>query len=139
MRITAKSVTIEDEHGQAKLVVDAQVPERDRVPPLTLRLLVVEGRVEWEDQHAEAPIIPLIAARPIDRTCWAPCQRLAHGCAGGSNPGGWVAASEVAAEAGFQADQTQSRLGRHAPRLNGHSAPLRPSWRWHPMLESRCC
>lgn len=76
MRITAKSVTIEDEHGQANLVVDAQVPERDRVPPLTSRLLVVEGRVEGEDQYAEIPIIPLIAARPIDRTCWAPCQRL---------------------------------------------------------------
>lgn len=61
-------VTIEDEHGQANAVVYAHVSRRDCVPLLTSRLLVVEGRVEREDQHAEVPIIHLIAAQLIDRS-----------------------------------------------------------------------
>jgi DNA polymerase III alpha subunit len=70
-RLTAKGVifvTIEDEHGHANVVVYAHVSERDRVPLLTSRLLVVEGRVEREDEHAEVPIVHLIAARLIDRS-----------------------------------------------------------------------
>jgi error-prone DNA polymerase len=69
--MTAKGVifvTIEDEHGHANVVVYAHVSERDRVPLLTSRLLVVEGRVEREDEHAEVPIVHLIAARLIDRS-----------------------------------------------------------------------
>lgn len=69
--MTAKGVifvTIEDEHGHANVVVYAHISERDRIPLLTSRLLVVEGRVEREDQHAEVPIVHLIAARLIDRS-----------------------------------------------------------------------
>ncbi|MBR0664394.1 hypothetical protein GXW71_08510 [Roseomonas hellenica] len=69
--MTAKGVifvTIEDEHGNANVVVYAHVSERDRVPLLTSRLLVVEGRVEREDKHAEVPIVHLIASRLIDRS-----------------------------------------------------------------------
>jgi len=69
--MTAKGVifvTIEDEHGNANIVVYAQIAERDRVPLLTSRLLVVEGRVEREDKHAEVPIVHLIASRLIDRS-----------------------------------------------------------------------
>ncbi|WP_369412619.1 error-prone DNA polymerase [Neoroseomonas alba] len=69
--MTAKGVifvTIEDEHGQANVVVYARVSERYRVPLLTSRLVIVEGRVEREDQHAEVPIVHLIAGRLIDRS-----------------------------------------------------------------------
>lgn len=52
----------------ANVVVYAHASARDRVSLLTSRLLVVEGRVEREDQHAEVPIIHLIAARLIDRS-----------------------------------------------------------------------
>ena len=60
-------MTIEEEHGHAKVVVDAHGSERDRLPLLTSRLLVVKGRVEREDEHAEVPIVHLIAAghRPV--------------------------------------------------------------------------
>lgn len=37
-----------------------------RQQPMTSGLLVVEGRVEREGQHAEVPIIHLIASRLID-------------------------------------------------------------------------
>lgn len=60
-------MTIEDERGDANVVAYAHVSERDRVPLLTSRMLVVEGRVEREDQHAEVPIVHLIAARLVDR------------------------------------------------------------------------
>ena len=61
-------VTIEDEHGQAKVVVHTHIAERDRNALLTSRLIVVEGRIEREDEHAEVPIIHLIAARLVDRS-----------------------------------------------------------------------
>lgn len=35
---------------------------------VTSRLLVAEGRVEREDEHAEVPIVHLIASRLIDRS-----------------------------------------------------------------------
>ncbi|MBR0658368.1 error-prone DNA polymerase [Neoroseomonas oryzicola] len=69
--MTAKGVifmTIEDEHGHGNIVVYTHIAERDRIPLLTSRLIVVEGRVEREDQHAEVPIIHLIASRLIDRS-----------------------------------------------------------------------
>jgi error-prone DNA polymerase len=39
-------VTVEDEHGQANIVVYAHVGERNRAALLGARLMLVEGRVE---------------------------------------------------------------------------------------------
>lgn len=69
--MTAKGViflTLEDEHGQANVVVYTSIAKRDRVAMLTAALLVAEGRVEREDEHAEVPIVHLIASRLIDRS-----------------------------------------------------------------------
>ncbi|WP_211866988.1 hypothetical protein [Neoroseomonas terrae] len=69
--MTAKGVifvTIEDEHGTANVVAYAHISARDRVPLLTSRLMLIEGRVEREDKHAEVPIVHLIASRIIDRS-----------------------------------------------------------------------
>jgi error-prone DNA polymerase len=68
---TAKGVvfvTVEDEHGQANIVVYAQVGERDRAALVGARLLVIEGRVERQTEHAEVPITHIIARRLLDRT-----------------------------------------------------------------------
>ncbi len=68
---TAKGVvfvTVEDEHGQANIVVYAQIGERDRPALLGARLLLVEGRVEREAAKAEVPIIHVIARRLTDRS-----------------------------------------------------------------------
>ena len=88
-------VTIEDEHGQANLVVYARVSEQDRVNLVTSRLPVVEGRVEREDEHAEVPIIRLIAARLMDRSDLL--DRLAKtgdgGCRGVAHAQDWLCTS----------------------------------------------
>ena len=68
---TAKGVvfvTVEDEHGPANIVVYAQVGERDRAALVGARLLVIEGRVERQTEHAEVPITHVIARRLLDRT-----------------------------------------------------------------------
>ncbi|WP_245615399.1 error-prone DNA polymerase [Muricoccus aerilatus] len=68
---TAKGVvfvTVEDEWGEANLVVYANVGERDRAALIGARLLVTEGRVERTDEHAEVPILHLIARKLIDRS-----------------------------------------------------------------------
>ena len=61
-------VTVEDEHGTANLVVYADVGARDRTALIGARLMVVEGRVEREEQRAEVPIIHLICRRLEDRS-----------------------------------------------------------------------
>ncbi len=61
-------VTLEDEHGQANIVVYAQIAERDRAALVGARLLLVEGRVEREEERAEVPVIHLIARRLQDRS-----------------------------------------------------------------------
>ncbi|HYF19171.1 MAG TPA: hypothetical protein VEA40_14980, partial [Ramlibacter sp.] len=68
---TAKGVvfvTVEDEWGDANLVVYAHVGARDRRALITARLMVAEGRVERVDEHAEVPILHLIVRRLIDRS-----------------------------------------------------------------------
>jgi error-prone DNA polymerase len=68
---TAKGVvfvTVEDEFGSANLAVYAHVGARDRRALVGARLLVVEGRVEREAEHAEVPITHLICRRLIDRS-----------------------------------------------------------------------
>jgi error-prone DNA polymerase len=68
---TAKGVifvTVEDEHGEANVVVYKAIGARDRKALLGARLLVTEGRVERVDDHAEIPIIHLIARKLIDRS-----------------------------------------------------------------------
>src|SRR3712207_8635965 len=68
---TAKGVvfvTVEDEFGQANLVVYADVAARDRAALVAARLLVAEGRVERETEHAEVPIVHLIVRRLTDRS-----------------------------------------------------------------------
>ncbi|MFC7738969.1 error-prone DNA polymerase, partial [Roseomonas sp. GCM10028921] len=68
---TAKGVvfvTVEDEFGEANIVVYANIGARDRQALLGARLLVTEGRVERTDDHAELPIIHLIARRLLDRS-----------------------------------------------------------------------
>jgi error-prone DNA polymerase len=56
-------VTVEDEHGQANIVVFTNVGERDRAALLGARLMVVEGIIERETEHAEVPITHVIARR----------------------------------------------------------------------------
>ena len=68
---TAKGVvflTIEDEYGQANVVVFTDIAERDRPAMIGARLLVVEGRIERETEKAEVPIVHLIARRLVDRS-----------------------------------------------------------------------
>ena len=68
---TAKGIvfiTVEDEFGTANLVVYADVGARDRAAVIGARLLVAEGRVERETEHAEVPIIHLICRKLIDRS-----------------------------------------------------------------------
>lgn len=68
---TAKGVvfvTIEDEFGDANLVVYAHVVEQDRRALLASRLLLATGRVERVDEHVEVPIVHLIVQRLVDRS-----------------------------------------------------------------------
>ena len=68
---TAKGVvfvTVEDEFGSANLVVYAHVGARDRRALVGARLLVAEGRVERETEHAEVPITHVIVRRLVDRS-----------------------------------------------------------------------
>jgi error-prone DNA polymerase len=61
-------VTIEDEFGVANLVVYTDVGDRDRAALVGSRLLLAEGRIERETEHAEVPITHLICRRLIDRS-----------------------------------------------------------------------
>ena len=61
-------LTMEDEHGVANLVVYPDVAARDRAALVSGRLLLAEGRVERETQHAEVPITHLIVRRLTDRS-----------------------------------------------------------------------
>jgi error-prone DNA polymerase len=58
---TAKGIffiTLEDEFGVANLVVYSNVGERDRAAMVGARLMVAEGHIERETEHAEVPINP---------------------------------------------------------------------------------
>ncbi|WP_439596222.1 error-prone DNA polymerase [Falsiroseomonas sp.] len=59
-------LTIEDEHGNANIVVFQDVSTRDRAALVAGRLLLVEGVLEREDTHAEIPILHVIARRLVD-------------------------------------------------------------------------
>ncbi|MCW8085617.1 error-prone DNA polymerase [Sabulicella glaciei] len=59
-------LTVEDEHGVGNLVVYEVVAARDRAALVGARLLLAEGRVEREAQHAEVPITHLIVRRLTD-------------------------------------------------------------------------
>lgn len=61
-------LTVEDEHGVGNLVVHPDVAARDRAALVAGRLLVAEGRVEREAEHAEVPVTHLIVRRLIDRS-----------------------------------------------------------------------
>jgi error-prone DNA polymerase len=61
-------VTVEDEHGHANIVVFTNVGERDRTALLGARLMVMEGIIERETEHAEVPITHVIARRLFDRS-----------------------------------------------------------------------
>lgn len=50
-------MTGEDEYGVGNLVVYTDVSTRDHAALIAGRLLVAEGRVEQEVEHAEVPII----------------------------------------------------------------------------------
>jgi|GEM_PF-6941784 len=68
---TAKGIvfiTVEDEFGTANLVVYADVGARDRAAMIGARLLIAEGRVERETEHAEVPITHLICRKLVDRS-----------------------------------------------------------------------
>jgi error-prone DNA polymerase len=78
-------VTVEDEFGEANLVVYANVGARDRQALLGARLLVAEGRVERLDDHAEVPILHLIARKLIDRS--DPLDRLGQVDVNGAGSG----------------------------------------------------
>ena len=61
-------VTLEDEFGVANLVVYTDVGARDRAALIGSRLLVAEGRIERETEHAEIPVTHLICRKLIDRS-----------------------------------------------------------------------
>jgi error-prone DNA polymerase len=61
-------VTLEDEFGVANLVVYTDVGARDRAALIGSKLLVAEGRIERETEHAEVPITHLICRKLIDRS-----------------------------------------------------------------------
>jgi error-prone DNA polymerase len=66
---TAKSivfVTLEDEFGIANLVVYTDLGARDRSALIGAKLLVAEGRIERETEHAEVPITRLICRKLVD-------------------------------------------------------------------------
>jgi error-prone DNA polymerase len=68
---TAKGIvfiTIEDEFGVANLIVYTDVGARDRAALIGARLLVAEGRIERETDHAEVPITHLICRKLTDRS-----------------------------------------------------------------------
>jgi error-prone DNA polymerase len=68
---TAKGIvfiTLEDEFGVANLVVYTNVGERDRAAMIGAKLMVAEGRIERETEHAEVPITHLICRRLVDRS-----------------------------------------------------------------------
>jgi error-prone DNA polymerase len=68
---TAKGVifvTVEDEFGTANLVVWADVGARDRAALLGAKLMLVEGSIQRESEHAEVPITHVICKRLLDRT-----------------------------------------------------------------------
>ncbi len=74
---TAKGIvfiTIEDEFGVANLVVYPTVGERDRAAMIGSRLLLAEGRIERETEHAEVPITHLICRKLTN--CGDLLQRL---------------------------------------------------------------
>jgi error-prone DNA polymerase len=67
---TAKGIvfiTLEDEFGVANLVVYPNIGGRDRAAMIGARLMVAEGRIERETEHAEVPITHLICRKLIDR------------------------------------------------------------------------
>jgi error-prone DNA polymerase len=67
---TAKGIvfiTLEDEFGIANLVVYPNIGERDRAAMIGARLMVAEGRIERETEHAEVPITHLICRKLVDR------------------------------------------------------------------------
>jgi error-prone DNA polymerase len=61
-------VTLEDEFGIANLVVYTDVGVRDRAALIGSKLLVAEGRIERETEHAEVPLTHLICRRLVDRS-----------------------------------------------------------------------
>lgn len=66
---TAKGVTfvtIEDEWGSANLVVWADVAESNLAALVGARLMIAEGRVERETEHAEVPVTHLIVRKLTD-------------------------------------------------------------------------
>ena len=68
---TAKGIvfiTLEDEFGVANLVVFTKVGERDRAAMIGARLMIADGYIERETEHAEVPITHLICRRLIDRS-----------------------------------------------------------------------
>jgi error-prone DNA polymerase len=67
---TAKGIvfiTLEDEFSVANLVVYPNVGARHRAAMIGARLMVAEGRIERETEHAEVSIIHLICRKLIDR------------------------------------------------------------------------
>ena len=68
---TAKGIvfiTVEDEFGVGNLVVYIDVGRRDRAALIGSRLLVAEGRIERQTEHAEVPVTHLICRKLIDRS-----------------------------------------------------------------------
>jgi error-prone DNA polymerase len=60
-------IMLEDEFGAANLVINLNIGDRDRAAMIGARLIVAEGRVERETEHAEVPITHLICRKLIDR------------------------------------------------------------------------
>ncbi len=68
---TAKGIvfiTLEDEFGTANLVVYPDVGARDRAVMIGAKLMVAEGRIERQTEHAEVPVTHLVCRRLVDRS-----------------------------------------------------------------------
>jgi error-prone DNA polymerase len=60
-------MTVEDEHGVGNLVIYPDIAARDRAALVAGRLLIAEGQVERQVEHAEVPVTHLVVRRLVDR------------------------------------------------------------------------
>ena len=80
-------MTAENNHRVGNLLVYADLAARDRAALVAGRLLVAEGQVERQDEHAEVPIIHLVVRSLVDCSDLLGCLTDLDLAAG---DGGWV-------------------------------------------------
>jgi DNA polymerase III alpha subunit len=108
-------LTIEDEHGVANLVVYEQIAMRDRAALVSGQLLIAEGRVEREVEHAEVPITHLIVRRLLDRS-----DLLNRLVGDRLRKAGTPGLSGVSFRNRVNEERGRQHFGRYVPPGNGH-------------------